>query len=294
MIQIQCPAKVSLFLDVTGRRRDGGWILAALSAKIALYDVLEFEPHPSFELEVVSETGQEVPSGRDNLVLQAAESFRMAFRTEAGARIRLVKRIPLAAGLGGGASDAAGTLLGLARLYRMERRSGLTAALRRLAVKLGPDVPLFLHRAPFCEGRGMGQRLRPVHVPRTLPDMLLVVPNSPVSGKGIPGDFSPPARKSVLTSLSQLGTLKKKLEKGRPISEWEGLLFNRLEAAVLSGHPEVMQAERILRKLGVRGVLMSGSGSSVFGFVSSEAEGEAALKRLQVYPWKAYHTCLLG
>ncbi|MBI5243532.1 MAG: hypothetical protein HY922_07585 [Elusimicrobia bacterium] len=87
---------------------------------------------------------------------------------------------------------------------------------------------------------------------------------------------------------------QKKLEKGRPIPEWEGLLFNRLEAAALSGHPEALRAKRILRKLGLRGVLMSGSGSSVFGFVSSEAEGKAALKRLQVYPWKAYHTCLLG
>jgi 4-diphosphocytidyl-2-C-methyl-D-erythritol kinase len=176
----------------------------------------------------------------------------------------------------------------------MERRPGLMPALRRLAVRLGADVPFFLHRSPFCEGRGIGERLRPVDVSRTLPDMLVVYPGAPVSTKEIFTDLKLPARKSVLTSISQLGTLRKKIEKGKPISEWGGLLFNRLESKALSGHPEVAQAKRLLQRLGLQGVLMSGSGSSVFGFVSSQAEGDLALQRLRVYPWKAYRTCFLG
>lgn len=292
MIQIQCPAKVNLFLEVTGRRPDGYHTLATLFAKIALFDVLDFELQPRFELEVVSETGQEVPAGKDNLVLKAAEAFAREFKPGAGARIRLTKRIPMGAGLGGGSSDAAGTLLGLARLYRMEK--GILPALRRLAVKLGADVPVFLHKAPFCEGRGIGERLTGLSVAKSPPDILLVYPGVPVATKDVFGGFSLPDRASVLTRLSQLDKLKKKLEKGKPISEWEGLLFNRLEAGVLAGHPEVLQAKRILEKLGAKGVMMSGSGSSVFGFVPSWEEGEQALKRLKVYPWKSFQACFLG
>jgi len=294
MIQVPCPAKVNLFLEVTGRRRDGYHTLATLFAKIALFDVLKFEPQARFELEVECESGQSLSAGPDNLVLRAAEAFRKAFRTGAGARIRLIKRIPLGAGLGGGSSDAAGTLLGLSRLYRMERRPGLMPALRRLALRLGADVPLFLHKSPFCEGRGIGERLRPLRLARSLPDIVLLYPGAPVSTREIFSQLQLPTPKSVLTSLSQLGTLIKKLEKGKPISEWAGLLFNRLESRVLSGRPEVAQAKRLLQRLGLRGVLMSGSGSAVFGFVSSQAEGDLALKRLQVYPWKAYRACFLG
>ncbi|MFA6029761.1 MAG: 4-(cytidine 5'-diphospho)-2-C-methyl-D-erythritol kinase [Elusimicrobiota bacterium] len=293
-VQTQCPAKVNLFLEVTGRRPDGYHTLATLFAKIALFDVLDFEPAREFSLEIVDEAGQGLAAGEDNLVLRAARAFRSAFRTGAGARIRLTKRIPMGAGLGGGSSDAAGTLLGLARLYRMERKTGLMPKLRTLALGLGADVPVFLHPSPFTEGRGVGERLRPIKVGRTLPYMLLVYPGVNVPTKDVFGRLTRPSRPDVLTALSQLNKLNKKLEKGAPISEWGPLVFNRLEAGVLSGHPEVAQAKTILLRLGLQGVLMSGSGSSVYGFVGSQSEGEQVLRRLRAYPWKSYLTCFLG
>lgn len=294
-VQVQCPAKVNLFLEVTGRRPDGYHRLATLFAKIGLFDVLDLERAPGgFELEVASETGQPLSAGEDNLVLRAAAAFRREFRLGAGARVRLLKRVPMGAGLGGGSSDAAGTLLGLVRLYGLEDAPRLNARLRRLALGLGADVPFFLAAAPMCDGRGIGERLKAVRPAKSLPWMLLVYPNVAVSTKEVFGALARPPRAVVLTRLSQLNTLEKKLEKGRPISEWGGLLFNRLEEGVCSVRPEVRQARDILRRTGLEGVMMSGSGSSVFGFASSHAEGEKALKRLKGYPWKVYLTCCLG
>jgi 4-diphosphocytidyl-2-C-methyl-D-erythritol kinase len=97
-----------------------------------------------------------------------------------------------------------------------------------------------------------------------------------------------------LTRLAQLAKLEKRLAGGRPLPEWEGLLFNRLEDAVLGYRPEVRQAKEILAKAGLRGVLMSGSGASVFGFAPSREEAAAVVRRLAAYPWKVYLTCCLG
>ena len=103
-----------------------------------------------------------------------------------------------------------------------------------------------------------------------------------------------PSSEDVLTRVAHLDTLKIKLEKGRPISEWEGLLFNRLEEPVLKRHPRVRQAKNILRRSGLKGALMSGSGASVFGFAGSHEEAQKAANRLKGYPWKVFTTCCLG
>jgi 4-diphosphocytidyl-2-C-methyl-D-erythritol kinase len=294
ILRQQCPARVHLFLEVTGRRADGLPTLRSLSGKIALFDELEIEPHPSFELEVVSEPAEAVPEGRENSVLRAAEAFRRALRTGAGARIRLLKRIPRRAGLGGADSDAAGTLLGLARLCRLERKPGVRARLRELALGLGPGVLQFLSRFPFHEVRGLGERLSRAEVGRTLPALILVHPGGGGRPGGNAADWKGPGRAAALTSLSQLGKLKKKLEKGKSISGWGGLVFNRLEEGVLARRPEVAQAKAMLVRLGLRGVAVSGPGPCVFGFVPSPAEGEIAYRRLKAYPWKAFSTCFLG
>lgn len=294
-VQVQCPAKVNLFLEVTGRRADGYHTLASLFAKISLFDVLDAErTEAGLELEVVDECGQGLRGGPENLVWKAAESFRRAFRVGLGSRLKLTKRIPMGAGLGGGSSDAAGTLIALARLYGLERAPKTAARLRALAAKLGADVPFFLHPGPLAEARGIGERLTRVRPAKALPWMILVYPNLAVPTPAVYGRLVRGPRAEVLTRLSDLDKLKKNIEKGRPISVWEGLLFNRLETAVLGVHPEVEQAKRILERMGLRAVLMSGSGSSVFGFASSHEEAERQRRRLQAYPWKVFLTCCLG
>lgn len=294
-MRIQCPAKVNLFLEVTGKRPDGYHTLATLFAKIHLYDVLELEADPSGRMQLCVESDHPgIPAGPENLVWRAAEAFRRSFRVRQGVRMKLIKRIPAGAGLGGGSSDAAGALLGMARLFDLARGAAGRLKLRKLGAKLGADVPFFLHPAAFCLGRGIGDRLTPVPVPKSLPFMILAYP-----GVGVPtvqsyARLARPPRSVVLTRLSQLDKLLSCLRRGRPIREWEGHLFNRLEESNLPVLEQVAQARRILERLGLRGVRMTGSGSGVFGFAASHADGERVLERLRGYPWRTYLTSCNG
>jgi 4-diphosphocytidyl-2-C-methyl-D-erythritol kinase len=171
-MKMQCPAKVNLCLEITGRRPDGYHRLATLFAKINIYDVLDFTATTTgkIELEIAAQAGApSISAGPDNLVRRAAEAFFKSFRIGQGVSITLTKRIPIGAGLGGGSSDAAGTLLGLAKLFDIKLDARKKAALHRLAVKLGADVPFFLHPAPFCLATGIGDRLKPVAIAKSLP-----------------------------------------------------------------------------------------------------------------------------
>lgn len=293
MTKVLCPAKVNLFLEVTGRRPDGYHRLSTLFAKINIYDVLELENQSrGVSLEIESESP--LSSGPDNLVCRAAEAFIRTFRVDGGARIRLTKRIPMGAGLGGGSSDAAGTLLGLAKIFEVGLDAAKKKILLRLAAGLGADVPFFLHPAPFCVGTGVGDRLKPLRLEKSLPYMVLVYPGLHVSTAQAFKALPRPPRSVVLTRLSQLDRLIRSLKRGRPVEEWEGLMFNRLESAELPVLAQVEAARKVLVQLGVRGARMSGSGSSVFGFVGSHEEGEAALRRLRGYPWKGFLTSCHG
>ena len=293
----QCPAKINLFLEVTGKRKSGYHTLATLFAKINLYDVLEMEVVGGNQptLEIVDELGtMPLSAGPDNLVLRAARAFYKTFRVGVGVKIVLTKRIPMGAGLGGGSSDAAGTLLGLCKLLQINLTSAKKKRLHDIGVSLGADVPFFLKDENFCRATGIGDRLKPVKIAKSLPFMVLVWPGFP-SPTGPVFTAIPARRRSdILTRLSQLDKLIRRLKSGRPVEEWGGLLFNRLEQAELPVMKEVAQARRILEAAGAKGVRMSGSGSSVFGFVSTHAEGERVVRRLQAYPWKVYLTSCHG
>ncbi len=296
-MKVQCPAKVNLFLEVTGRRKDGYHTLSTLFAKINLYDVLDLEFANGGKpiLEIVDELGTApLSAGPDNLVLRAADAFYRAFRVGVGVKIVLTKRIPMGAGLGGGSSDAAGTLLGLAKLFQIELNAAKRRTLHEIGVKLGADVPFFLKDANFCRAAGIGDRLRTLTIHKSLPFMVLAWPGFPSPTGPVYTALPPRRRADILTRLSQLDRLVRSLKRGRPVEEWGGLLFNRLEQAELPVMTEVAQARRILEAAGARGVRMSGSGSSVFGNVSSHVEGERVVKRLQAYPWKVYLTSCHG
>jgi 4-diphosphocytidyl-2-C-methyl-D-erythritol kinase len=296
-MKFQCPAKVNLFLEVTGRRKNGYHTLATLFAKINVYDVLDIEfangGRPT--LTIVDELGTTpLSAGPDNLVSRAAEAFYKAFRIGVGVKITLTKRIPMGAGLGGGSSDAAGTLLGLAKIFQIELTAAKKKKLHEIGVKLGADVPFFLKDANFCRATGIGDRLKPIKIHKSLPYMVVAWPGFGSPTGPVYTALPPRRRPEILTRLSQLDRLIRSLKRGRPVEEWGGLLFNRLEQAQLPVMTEVAQARRILEAAGVKGVRMSGSGSSVFGFVSSHAEGERVVRRFQAYPWKVYLTSCHG
>lgn len=295
-MKVQCPAKVNLFLEITGKRPDGYHRLATLFAKINLYDVLDLTADMTgkIQLEVVAENGQELSAGTDNLVYRAAAAFFKAFGVGQGVQIKLTKRIPMGAGLGGGSSDAAGTLLGLAKLFDIPDTAKTRKKLHALGLALGADVPFFLREEPMCLGKGIGDRLKTIKAGKSLPYMILAFPGVHIGTAEAYKALPKRSRADVLTRLRHLDRLVRSLQRGRPVEEWAGLLFNRMEEAQLPAMAQVEQARRILTQLGAKGVRMSGSGSSVFGFASSHEEGELFLRRLQAYPWKVFLTCCNG
>ncbi len=297
-MKVQCPAKINLFLEITGKMPNGYHKLATLFAKINLYDVLDMTADPGKKgIELTIETAEGIPeisAGPDNLVVSAAEAFCKEFGVGQQVKIHLTKRIPVGAGLGGGSSDAAGTLMGLAKLFDIKLGVKEKAKLHKIASKMGADIPFFLHPDTFCIGTGIGDKLKPVKIAKSLPYMILIYPSVHISTVDSYRNLPKPTRADVLTRLSQLDKLVKSLKRGAPVGEWEALLFNRLEQSRIPALAQVEQARRILSQAGARGVRMSGSGSSVFGFVSSHDEGDRLLKRLGAYPWSVFLTCCNG
>ncbi|MHB2026427.1 MAG: 4-(cytidine 5'-diphospho)-2-C-methyl-D-erythritol kinase [Elusimicrobiota bacterium] len=296
-MKIQCPAKINLFLEITGKRKDGYHNVATLMAKTNLYDVIDIDWAPGNDVvfSVNPDGGAiQIPQGPDNLAVKAATSLRREFNVRRGIRIVLTKNIPVGAGLGGGSSDAAGTLLGLAKLLDLPQSAKTKKALIAIGRALGADVPFFLHPKSFALGRGIGDRLKTIPVAGVLPYLILAYPEVSISTAESYKALPKIRRSDVLTRISQLDRLAQRLKRGRPIQEWGSLLFNRMEESGLEALKTVSQARSILERLGLLGVRMSGSGSAVFGFAESYEEGRTALSRLAGYPWKTYLTSLSG
>jgi 4-diphosphocytidyl-2-C-methyl-D-erythritol kinase len=256
---VWAPAKVNLYLEVLGKRPDGYHDIASVLAAVSLYDTLVFKEENSGAVALrCDHAGLSI--GPDNLVLRAARLLQARTGCLRGASIRLVKRIPMAAGLGGGSSDAAATLAGLNRLWQLGLADQELAA---LGAELGSDVPFFFATpAAWCSGRG--EQVRPLRPGRTLLLVLLcpprglataevyravTVPNQPVSG----------------------AAMCQALEQGE-VEEIGRLLHNRLQPAAERLCPAVAEGHARLAALGPAGQLMSGSGSALFALCRGPKE----------------------
>lgn len=187
------PAKVNLYLHVTGRRADGYHLLDSLVCFPAIGDAIAVAPADRLRLTVEGPFAAGLPGGADNIVIAAARALAKAAGITAGADIRLEKRLPVASGIGGGSADAAAALRALARLWRLD---GDPADLARIAVGLGADVPMCLASRPAFVG-GIGEILE--EAPPLPPAALLLVnPGLPLPTpavfRGREGAFSPPGR----------------------------------------------------------------------------------------------------
>jgi 4-diphosphocytidyl-2-C-methyl-D-erythritol kinase len=239
------PAKLNLFLHVTGRRPDGYHDLQTLFRFLDHGDSLRFEVRGDGLIRRVSGPA-EVPEDQD-LVVRAARLLQVESGTRAGADIHLVKRLPFGGGVGGGSSDAATTLLALNHLWR----AGFSRErLQALGLRLGADVPVFVFgRNAFAEG--VGERLQVVDLPAAW--YVLLTPPVHVSTAAV---FSHPdlTRDSVPITLATF---------------FSGAVRNDLEGVVCRMHPEVSEALAWLSEFGP--ARMTGSGASVFcGFATPE------------------------
>lgn len=274
-----CPAKVNLFLEVTGKRPNGYHELATLFAKIKLGDelTLDVEPAPktSLSLTLSGPVGKRLRADETNLVCRAVRGFLEHFKLSARVEMHLHKRVPTGAGLGGGSSDAAGTLLALCDVFQKNKTELLP-----LAASLGADVPLFMYEAPFLKGEGIGEILTPVAAPGPLPWLVLIYPNAFISTKAVFGNFRLPAPEEISAHAAQLTELINCLEQGRPVDQWKHLLFNRLENCVTPISRPVRLALDDLQAAGAEAVLMSGSGSTVVALTDTADEAETLARRV--------------
>ncbi len=275
-----CPAKVNLFLEVTGKRPDGYHELATLFAKINLGDHLVVEATPAETSEVTLTLTGPVASmlqaDENNLACRAARIFLDHFHITARIHMQLEKNIPTGAGLGGGSSDAAGVMLALCDIFHKDKRELLVEAAR-----LGADVPLFFYEETFLKGEGIGEKLTPVEAPGKMPFLVLVYPNTAVPTKEVFKRLRLPAPEAILTKRSNLDKLITYIGCASPLAGWKHLLFNRLEECVVPFKNSVRNVLLDLRKTNTDAVLMSGSGSTVFALVETEKEAKDLVNKLQ-------------
>jgi 4-diphosphocytidyl-2-C-methyl-D-erythritol kinase len=266
-LHILAHAKVNLTLEVVRRRDDGFHEIRSLMVPLALADRLALIPGGRrLRIEVPNDPTLE---GEHNLAFRAASAFRDRFGLP-GVTIRLEKRIPIAAGLGGGSSDAAAVLRGLARLRGID-----PALLFPLAEALGSDVPFFLTEKPALAG-GRGERLEPA--PRLPPLWLFLV--KPDFGISAADAYRAWRRADSM----QFRTRQAVWETARSASQVGRFLRNDLQPGCLELQPHLAQLLQRLSKLGAAGALMSGSGSTCFATFGSRAALAAAARRFRPAP----------
>jgi 4-diphosphocytidyl-2-C-methyl-D-erythritol kinase len=258
-LTIQAPAKVNLFLEVLGKRPDGYHNIETLMVAVNLFDTLRFREEPSGEIRLTCNY-PELSTGSDNLVIRAAALLKKKTGYEKGARITLTKRIPLAAGLAGGSSDAAATLAGLNRLWRL----GLTRArLMALAKELGSDVAFFFSTsAAWCTGRG--ERVRPLRLRKPLWFVLAALPIG-LSTARVYGGLRVPEN-------PQEGEKIRRAVRASTVEEIGRLLHNRLQPVAQRMCPVIRTVCQQLAQSEPAGVLMSGSGPSVYALCRNHGE----------------------
>ena len=273
MITIASPAKVNLILKVLRRREDGYHDIASLMQKVSLADEMEFTPRK--EGIALACPGSDLPTGEGNLVVRAARALFAEAGFTGGVEITLRKRIPTAAGLGGGSSNAATTLTVLNSLFQFgfdrERLIGIGA-------RLGADVPFFIYGSSAW-AFGIGEILEPAETP---PGMWLVLVN--------PG-FEVPT-KWVYQSLNLPLTktpLKYTIPTFSGVRDLAAALSNDLETVTVARHPVLEELKGFLRRQGALGSLMSGSGPTVFGLFDNEPDAIKAEGALRTsYPYAVF------
>jgi len=262
---LPAPAKVNLCLHVLGRRSDGYHEVAMLMQALTLADEVELTVAPGDGL-TCSCAGVELAPTEENIALRAARLLLAEAGVRVQVKLRVEKRIPVAAGLGGGSSDAAAVLVGLNRLLRL----GWTAQrLRQLGATLGADVPFFVEGGAAW-ATGIGEILQPVP---PLPPLyyLLVNPGIKVSTPWV-------YRNLALTSFSPKATLPKFFASTEGVVR---LLHNTLETVTVPTFPVIAEIKQRLLRQGALGALMSGSGPTVFGLFASRQQAETAAESLR-------------
>jgi 4-diphosphocytidyl-2-C-methyl-D-erythritol kinase len=266
-ITIKAPAKINLGLDVLRKREDGYHEVHMIMQTVTLFDELSFEKKEEKGISLVT-NHETIETDDRNLIVKAAKLFLEYFSIEQGLSIYLKKQIPVAAGMAGGSTDAAATLLALTQLLEVETDK---ETLCKLGVKIGADVPYFILQGTALS-QGIGEILTPL---KPAPDcfILLIKPPIEVSTKFVYENL----KVQELKSHPDMEGIQRAIEAGD--LKWMcNLLENVLESVTIPAHPIIKEIKELALQQGAITALMSGSGPTVFAIFEEEQQAKAAKK----------------
>lgn len=257
----KAPAKINLLLNVLAKRKDGYHEVEMIMTMIDLADRLQLQMIPENKIVIASQVNC-IPLDKRNLAFQAAKLVKERYHIKQGVYIYLDKHIPVAAGLAGGSSNAAAVLRGLNKLWQLNMS---VQEMQKLGEELGSDVP-FCVTGGTAIARGRGERLEKII---SLPQCWVIIAKPPINVATVDiyrrlriGDINGrPSLSNMITAIHN--------QNFREICK---SLENVLEEVTLSMHPAVKKIKNVMKTLGAEGVLMSGSGPTVFGLVSKQTK----------------------
>ena len=264
-------AKINWFLRILGKRPDGYHEVITALQTVSLHDFLVFELREDGNINLVCDD-PEIPVDDNNLIVKAARALQAHLNSKLGADIKLTKRIPTQAGLGGASSNAAVTLTSLNVLW-----DGRTTArnFMRISSELGSDVPFFLMGGEVI-ARGTGTDFSwPPERPKQ--HLIIVTPNAKVSTANAYAALNAPS----LTTSDAASILSSSLADLFSAGSGQVPLHNDFEGVIFELEPEIKRAKEALWNAGARGALLAGSGSSVFGIFNDKAARDQALGNLR-------------
>jgi 4-diphosphocytidyl-2-C-methyl-D-erythritol kinase len=267
MITLQAYAKINLSLDVVGRLENGYHLVRMIMQTVGICDELSFE-RTDGEIRITANDG-DLPLGEDNLIYRAAALMRDRFHT-GGVSVHLEKRIPVAAGMAGGSTDAACTLKAMNQLYDLRLSE---EELRELGVKLGADVPYCIMGGTALS-EGIGEVLTPI---APMPDCFLLVakPEINVSTKYVYEQLD----SHEIPVHPDVDGMRRAIE-DKNVRKMAKLLGNVLQTVTIERYPIVEELKQVMLEQGALGSLMSGSGPSTFGIFDDEEKAKAAKARI--------------
>ena len=275
-------AKVNWSLRILGRRSDGYHEVRTILQTVSLQDDLEFEVSGDGVVRLICDQ-PDIPTDDRNLIVRAGNALKARYQVDKGARIRLVKRIPAKAGLGGASSNAAVSLLALAHLWEVEATA---PELLEIASQLGADVPFFLLGGSAI-GTGTGATISSLaNEGECDPQHLIVItPNATVSTAEAYAAISLPALTTMkldpILSNSRNESNSGNSQPWPPRDLFLGDLKNDFEPVIFDIEPEIRRARDTLLQAGALGALLAGSGSSVFGIFANWEAQQRAIKEIQ-------------
>lgn len=276
-IWINAPAKINIGLDVLRRREDGYHEVRMIMQSIRLYDRLTLTKTTEPGIQLTTNLSF-LPVNKDNLVYRSAQLLMDEFNIEGGLSIHLEKRIPVAAGMAGGSTDAASCMLAMNDLYHL----GLGKhQLMKRGVTLGADIPYCVLKGTALS-EGIGEKLSTI--PRT-PDcfVLIAKPGIHVSTRWVYSNL-------VLDDEMPHPDIDKMLQamKKKDLPGLASNLGNILETVTIPAHPEIAEIKKCMLENGALGSLMSGSGPTVFGLYDDLEKAKAAKEKCRELPFKCF------